>query len=316
MQEGDRPLVRLGSGKSVSPDFPHPRESDDFLMTTTTGLGFGLGLRTDHYEAIVEERAGVDGFEALRENYLVPGGKPLYYLDRIRADYPLVLHGVSLSIGSTDPLDRDYLQALKQLAQRVEPAWVSDDLCWTGVAGKNLHDLFPIPYTGEAVEHVAARVREVQDYLGRQILLENVSSYVTFRGSEMSEWDFLSEIAQRADCHVLLDVNNIYVSAFNHGFDAVEFLNGIPVDRVRQIHLAGHSNCGTHVIDTHDADIIDPVWDLYATAVRRFGNIATMIERDDHIPPLADLVDELGRAREIAAHTMQARAAARKAWIS
>jgi len=279
-------------------------------MTKNSGLGFGLGLRTAHYESILENRPRVDWFEALSENYLVPGGKPLYFLERIRADYPMVLHGVSLSIGSTDPLDRDYLKALKQLAQRVEPAWVSDHLCWTGVGGKNLHDLLPIPYTEEAVEHVAARVREVQDFLGCQILLENVSSYVTFRGSEMNEWHFLSEIARRADCHVLLDVNNIYVSAFNHGFDALEFLNGIPVDRVRQIHLAGHSNCGTHIIDTHDADIVDPVWDLYAIAVRRFGNVATMIERDDHIPPLDDLVCELGRARAIAAHTLKAKAAA------
>ena len=278
-------------------------------MTRSSDLGFGLGLRTDHYESILESRPRVDWFEALSENYLVPGGKPLHYLDRIRADYPVVLHGVSMSIGSTDPLDREYLAALKALAQRVQPAWISDHLCWTGVAGKNLHDLFPIPYTEEAVDHVASRVREVQDFLGRQILLENVSSYVTFRASEMSEWDFLSEIAKRADCHVLLDVNNIYVSAFNHGFDAIAFLEGVPVDRVRQIHLAGHSNCGTHIIDTHDADIVDPVWDLYAHAVRRFGNVATMIERDDHIPPLADLVAELGRAREVCSQALQAKAA-------
>lgn len=278
-------------------------------MTTTSELGFGLGLRTDHYEAILASKPRVDWFEALSENYLVPGGKPLHYLDRIRADYPVVLHGVSLSIGSFDPLDRGYLQALKALAQRVQPAWISDHLCWTGVAGKNLHDLFPIPYTEEAVDHVAARVREVQDFLGRRILLENVSSYVTFRASAMSEWEFLSEIARRADCDILLDVNNIYVSAFNHGFDALAFLDGVPADRVRQIHLAGHDNCGTHIIDTHDADVIDPVWDLYAQAVRRFGNVATMIERDDKIPPLEDLVEELGRAREIAADALQMKAA-------
>lgn len=280
------------------------------FMSANTGLGFGLGLRTDHYDAILESRPRVDWFEALSENYLVPGGKPLHYLDRIRAEYPLVLHGVSLSIGSTDPLDRDYLKALRQLAQRVEPAWVSDHLCWTGVAGRNLHDLFPLPYTEAALDHVASRVREVQDFLGRQILLENVSSYVEFADSEMTEWEFLAEIARRADCLVLLDVNNIYVSAFNHGFDAHAFLAGIPADRVRQMHLAGHSHCGTHIIDTHDADVIDPVWHLYAAAVRRFGNVATMIERDDHIPPLEDLVAELDHARRVSADALRTASAA------
>lgn len=279
-------------------------------MTRPNALGFGLGLRPDHYESILENRPRVDWFEALSENYLVPGGKPLHYLDRIRTDFPLVLHGVSLSIGSTEPLDREYLGALRQLAQRVEPAWVSDHLCWTGVAGKNLHDLFPLPYTEDAVDHVASRVREVQDFLGRRILLENVSSYVNFRQSEMAEHEFLAEIAARADCLILLDVNNIYVSAFNHGFDAYEFINGIPVGRVKQFHLAGHSHCGSHIIDTHDADIVDPVWELYAAAVQRFGDVATMIERDDHIPPLADLETELDQARRIAAKSLQSKKAA------
>ncbi|HWA12620.1 MAG TPA: DUF692 domain-containing protein [Burkholderiales bacterium] len=277
---------------------------------TRTNLGFGLGLRTDHYDAILASRPRVDWFEALTENYLVPGGKPLRYLERIRAEYPVVLHGVSLSIGSTDALDRGYLKALRGLARRVEPAWVSDHLCWTGVAGRNLHDLLPLPYTEAALGHVASRVSEVQDYLGGRILLENVSSYVQFRDSEMSEWEFLAEVARRADCLVLLDVNNIHVSAFNHGFDARAFLEGMPVDRVRQIHLAGHSHCGTHIIDTHDAQVADPVWDLYADAVRRFGSVATMIERDDHIPPLEDLVRELDHARQVSANALRTRSAA------
>ncbi|HTS54421.1 MAG TPA: DUF692 domain-containing protein [Burkholderiales bacterium] len=276
---------------------------------TVPALGFGLGLRTDHYEEILAGRCAVDWFELLSENYLVPGGKPLHYLDRIRADYPVVMHGVSLSIASTDPLDRDYLRALKALADRVSPHWISDHLCWTGVSGKNTHDLLPVPYTEEAVAQVVARVEAVQEFLGRRILLENVSSYVAYRESEMREWEFVSEIARRADCLILLDVNNIYVSAYNHGFDAEHYLAGVPADRVQQIHLAGHSNCGDYIIDTHDADVIDPVWALYAKAIRRLGPISTMIERDDRIPPLADLVGELEQARRIAANALQAEAA-------
>jgi uncharacterized protein (UPF0276 family) len=274
-------------------------------MSAIPGLGFGLGLRTDHYQVILDSQPKVDWFEALSENYLVPGGKPLHFLDRVRAEYPVVLHGVSLSIGSSEPLDQAYLKALRQLAQRVEPVWISDHLCWTGIAGKNLHDLMPLPYTEEAIEYVAGRVRQVQDFLGCQILLENVSSYVAFNQSMMPEWEFLAEICRRADCLILLDVNNIYVSAFNHGFSAWEYLNGIPADRVQQLHLAGHSNCGTHIIDTHDADIVDPVWELYAEALGRFGAVPTMIERDDNIPPLDKLVDELDQARRIADRTLR-----------
>jgi uncharacterized protein (UPF0276 family) len=267
--------------------------------------GFGLGLRPDHYAAILADRPRVDWFEALTENYLVPGGAPLHHLDRIRADFPVVLHGVSMSIGSTDPLDASYLRDLKQLAARVEPLWISDHLCWTGVDGLNLHDLLPLPYTEEAIRHVVDRVRRVQDYLGRQLLLENVSSYITYSSSTMTEWEFIAEIAERADCLLLLDVNNVYVSSVNHRFDPLDYLAGIPAHRVRQMHLAGHSNNGTHIIDTHDAPVAPAVWDLYRHAVRHFGVVATMIERDDHIPALDELVAELDIARDIAADPLR-----------
>jgi uncharacterized protein len=265
--------------------------------------GFGLGLRPPHYEALLDESHRIDWLEIITENYLVPGGKPLHYLDRIRARYPLVMHGVSLSIGSTDPVDRDYLKAVRELAHRVEPAWISDHLCWTGVEGRNAHDLLPLPYTEESLACVVARVAEVQEALGRRILLENVSSYLSYRVSEMNEWEFLSEVARRADCSILLDINNIYVSAVNHAFDPLRYLHGVPKDRVRQFHLAGHSDMGDHLIDTHDHPIAAPVWDLYAQAVAHFGPVPTMIERDDNIPPLGELVAELDRARAIAAGT-------------
>ena len=207
-------------------------------------LGFGLGLRPEHYAAVLESRPAVDWFEIISENYLVAGGKPLYFLDRIREHYPMVMHGVSLSIGGSDPLDTGYLAALKRLAARVEPAWISDHLCWTGIDGRNLHDLLPLPYTEEAIAHVAGRVMQAQDRLGRRILLENVSSYVTYTDSRISEWEFLSAVAERADCHILLDVNNVYVSAHNHGFDPLAYLDGVPPGRVRQIHLAATATTG------------------------------------------------------------------------
>ncbi|MHB1142584.1 MAG: MNIO family bufferin maturase [Sulfuricaulis sp.] len=268
-------------------------------------LGFGLGLRPTHYETILNESPAVDWFEIISENYLIPGGRPLHYLDRIRERYPMVMHGVSLSIGAQDPLDREYLRQLRALAERVEPAWISDHLCWTGAHGLNAHDLLPLPYTEEALKHVAARVGEVQDFLGRRILLENVSSYVSYPESEMSEWEFLRQFAARADCLILLDVNNIYVSSVNHEFDPHEYLDAIPAERVWQFHLAGHRNHGDYIIDTHDEPVIDPVWELYAAAVRRFGRVSTMIERDDNIPPLAELLAELDRARSIAASVRQ-----------
>jgi uncharacterized protein len=288
MADGARPTIRMAS--------IHPP------------LGFGLGLRVDHYESILADNPEVDWFEALTENYLVPGGKPLDYLMRIRERYPMVLHGVSLSIGSTQPLDRTYLAQVKALAARLEPEWVSDHLCWTGIAGRNMHDLLPLPYTEEALANVVERVRTVQDILGRRILLENVSSYVSYRESQVSEWQFLREIAERADCLILLDVNNIYVSSVNHEFDPLEYLHAIPVDRVQQIHLAGHENHGDYLIDTHDHPVPDPVWELYGAAVRRFGSVSTMIERDANIPPLEELCSELDAARQLAARTL-ARAA-------
>jgi uncharacterized protein (UPF0276 family) len=268
-------------------------------------LGFGLGLRPDHYEAILQQSPKVDWFEIITENYLVPGGKPIYFLNQIRDQYPLVMHGVSLSIGSTDPIDWDYLKAVKELAQRIEPMWLSDHLCWTGVNGINLHDLLPLPYTNEAVDHLVSRISEVQEYLQRPILIENVSSYLTYQQSEMTEWEFLTEITKRAGNDILLDVNNIYVSAFNHGFDPEVYLNGIPKGRVQQIHLAGHSNHGDYIIDTHDAPVIQPVWDLYAKAIKRFGAISTMIERDANIPELHELLGELECARAISGESLK-----------
>jgi uncharacterized protein len=263
--------------------------------------GFGLGLRTDHYAEILAASCEVDWFEILSENYMVPGGKPLAMLDRIRQDYPIAMHGVSLSIGTPQGPSIDYLKALKMLIERVDPLWVSDHLCWTGVHGRNLHDLFPLPYTEEAIQLVARNVRRVQDYLERPLVLENVSSYVSFTCDTLQEWEFVKAVAEESDSLLLLDINNIYVSSVNHGFDPQHYLQGIPADRVQQIHLAGHSNHGDYIIDTHDHPVADPVWQLYADALRRFGPVATMIERDDNIPPLAELVAELKQARRIAA---------------
>ena len=264
-------------------------------------IDFGLGLRPEHYEEIAANPGKVSWFEALSENYMVPGGGPVYWLERIRRDYPMALHGVSLSIGSIDPLDERYLGELKALADRVQPMWVSDHLCFTGLRGTNMHDLLPLPYTEEALDHVAERVQRVQDFLGRRLVLENVSSYVTYAASELSEWEFIAELGRRADCDILLDVNNVFVSAFNHEFDPLAFLRGMPAERVRQFHLAGHTHKGTHIIDTHDHPIVPGVWELYAEAVRLFPGVPTMIERDADIPPYAELLAELDVARGIAA---------------
>lgn len=276
-------------------------------------LGFGLGLRTQHFQDVLDTHPEVDWFEIISENFMVAGGKPKYYLQAIRERYPMVMHGVSLSIGSTDPLDKDYLRQLKKLANEVQPEWISDHLCWTGLDGINSHDLLPMPYTEEAIGHIAERIMQVQDTLGRQLLLENVSSYLSYTDSVMSEWAFYNEIVERSDCLMLLDINNVYVSSRNHHFDAQAYLDSINPARVRQFHLAGHSDYGTHVIDTHDHDVCDPVWQLYRQALQRFGPISTMIERDDNIPPLNELLDELNIARQIAAETLDVQAPMREA---
>ena len=272
-------------------------------------LGFGLGLRPQHYQDILEGNPNVDWFEVISENYMVPGGQPLKMLDRIRARYPIVMHGVSLSIASTAPLNEGYLRDLKALAKRSEPVFISDHLCWTGVHGVNLHDLLPVPYTREALDHVAARVHHVQEYLGQAIALENVSSYVQFSHSEMSEWEFIAELTRRTGCWLVFDVNNVFVSAFNHDFDAYAFIAGVPKERIVQFHLAGHEHNMSHIIDTHDAIVCDEVWDLYRTALSNFGPVSAIIERDDHIPPLDDLVAELDVARSVAAEMLKPAAA-------
>ncbi len=268
-------------------------------------IGFGLGLRSKHYGEFLAAPQRVDWLEILSENYMVGGGKPLAMLDALRSRYPMVMHGVSLSIGSVAGPDPAYLKRLAALVQRVQPLWVSDHLCWTGVHGRQLHDLLPLPYTEEALRTVVRNVGQVQDALGRRILLENVSSYIEYRDSAMSEWEFLRAVCDEADCLLLLDLNNIHVSAVNHGFDALEFLRAVPAERVRQIHLAGHTDHGDHLVDTHDHPVADPVWALYRQAVQRFGDVATMIERDDRIPELSELVAELDIARRIAAEALR-----------
>lgn len=277
----------------------HPAQPG--VRLTRPSPGFGLGLRTVHYADFLNQPQRVDWLEVISDNYLVPGGKPMRMLDSIRERYPLAMHGVAMSIGSVGGVDPAYLKQLRQLVDRVQPLWVSDHLCWTGVHGRQLHDLMPLPYTEEALDVVVRNVRQAQDALGRRLVLENVSSYVHFKQSHMSEWDFICAVCEQADCLLLLDVNNIYVSSVNHGFDPMDYLRRVPIDRVQQIHLAGHTDKGDHIIDTHDHPVAASVWDLYAHACRRFGDVATMIERDDHIPPLQDLVDELDQARAVAA---------------
>jgi uncharacterized protein (UPF0276 family) len=270
-------------------------------MPSWPALGFGVGLRAEHYTDVLAGARGADWFEAISENYMDSGGRPLHVLERVRHDYPVALHGVSLSIGGTDPLDPSYLNRLRVLVDRIEPVLVTDHLCWSGAAGRNLYDLLPLPYTDEALAHVCERVARVQEHLGRRILLENPSTYVAFRHSTIDEWDFLTAVAERADCGILLDVNNIYVSARNLGFDPALFVDAIPPERVGQMHLAGFTDMGSYLFDTHSAPVHDDVWALYRRAVRRFGSGSTLLEWDAEIPSFARLRAELDLARDAAA---------------
>ncbi|MFI4963400.1 MAG: DUF692 domain-containing protein [Legionellales bacterium] len=263
-------------------------------------LGYGLGLRHTYFDEVLELKPKLDWFEILTENYIVPGGRALQCIDKIRQDYPMVLHGVSLSIGSTDAFDVEYLNQVRTLINRIEPAWISDHLCWTGVQGLNLHDLLPIPYTRQAISHIVSRITQIQEFFGRPILMENVSSYLSYKQSEMPEWEFIVEIAKQSGCYLLLDVNNVYVSSVNHQFNPLDYIHFMPADKVVQIHLAGHSNKGAYIIDTHDAPVAQPVWDLYAATIAHLGQVSTMIERDDNMPPLADLLAEVSQAKQIA----------------
>ncbi|TQV86408.1 DUF692 domain-containing protein [Aliikangiella coralliicola] len=263
-------------------------------------LGFGLGLRTEHYHHVLEQKPDIDWFEIISENYMVAGGKPKYFLHAIREHYPMVMHGVSLSIGSSDPLDINYLKSLRSLIAEVQPEWVSDHLCWTSAHGINTHDLMPLPYTEEAINHVVERVQQAQEFLGRPILLENVSSYVTYKHSVISEWEFFNEIVARSGCLMLLDINNIYVSSRNHNFDPLRYIDSVDKEKVFQFHLAGHSDYGDYVIDTHDHPVVESVWSLYRYAIEHLGAVSTMIERDDQIPPFEELEAELNYARGIA----------------
>ena len=261
-------------------------------------LGFGVGLRSVHFSHICREWPAVDWFEIISENFLDSAGRPRYVLEQIAERYPVVMHGVSLSIGSTDPLDFDYLAGLKRLAREVNACWISDHLCWTGVAGRTSHDLLPLPLTEEALAHVVDRVRTVQDFLERPLVLENPSSYVTFAASTMPEWEFLSRLAAETGCQLLLDVNNVYVSSRNHDFDPLEYLRGIPADCVKQFHLAGHTDLGTHCIDTHDGRVVERVWELYRQAVALTGGAATLLEWDARIPTFDEVHAEALKARE------------------
>ena len=275
------------------------------LMSFSRGdLGHGIGLRREHFAALLEDGVptvpdGVDWFEIISENFMGIGGRPAAVLQRVRRDVPVVCHGVSMSLGSTDPLNVEYLDALRTLADRTEAAWVSDHLCWSSLGGHYGHDLWPMPLTEESLEHMVHRVAAVQDHLGRQILVENPSTYVAFAASCIDEGEFLAALCERADCGLLLDVNNVYVSAANHGFDANAYIDGLPPGRIGQIHLAGHQDRGSYLFDSHDAPVIDPVWALYRRVLLRTGPVSTLVEWDENVPPITDVIGQSQKARTI-----------------
>jgi uncharacterized protein len=261
-------------------------------------LGLGVGLRSVHFQHILRHQPAVDWFEVISENFIDSQGRPRYVLEQIAERYPVVMHGVSLSIGSTDPLNFDYLTKLKRLALHVNARWISDHLCWTGVLGRNTHDLLPLPFNEESLRHVIDRVRTVQEFLERPLVLENPSSYVTFAASTMPEWEFLRRVAEEANCGILLDVNNVFVSSVNHDFDPLEYIRAIPHERIVQCHLAGHADCGTHRIDTHDREVLEPVWELYRFAHARTGGVSTLLEWDAQIPPFEVVHAEVLKAKQ------------------
>ena len=268
--------------------------NNDFNHTVQ---GCGIGLRLDHFEKIEETKPDVPWFEVLSDNYLLEGTMQRNYLRKFRHDYPVTFHGVGMSIGSTEPLNQDYLKRLKQLKEEIQPAWISDHLCWTSAHGVVTHDLIPLPYTQSVVKHIVDRILQVQDFLGEQLVIENVSSYLQFKSTEMSEWDFINEVTRQSDCRLLLDVNNIYVSAQNHHFDAEEYLLAMPAEKVAEMHLAGYEDRGTHLLDTHSRPVTEPVWALFKKAVQHVGDVPVLIEWDNDIPSLERVIQEAHKAQ-------------------
>ncbi len=269
--------------------------------------GCGIGLRIEHFDEIDKLQPNIPWFEILSDNYLLEGTSQRNFLYKIRENYPLTFHGVGMSIGSTEPLNMDFMNALKKLKDEVQPMWLSDHLCWTSAHGKVTHDLIPLPYTSSVVDHLVGRINQVQDYLGQQMVIENVSSYLQFKDSEMSEWEFINEIATRSDCRLLLDVNNIYVSSQNHLFTAEDYLYAMPAERIAEIHLAGYEDKGTHLLDTHSRPVSDPVWDLFTKAIKHVGDVPVLIEWDNDIPPLARVMEEADKAQKIRLENLNAK---------